>query len=266
MKISKMLLICYIATSGCRPEAGETLLENGTWIDLTHVFSDETLFWPTSDVFQHDTVSVGYTENGYYYESFNFSTSEHGGTHLDAPRHFAEGMSRVHEVGLEQLTGYAVVIDVTYQVECDRNYRITTQDITEWENNYGEIPERGMVLFYTGLSQYWPDADRYLGTDKRGEDGVAELSFPGLHHEAAEWLVQNRNIKAVGLDTPSIDYGQSTEFRTHIALMMRDVPAFENVANLDQLPPTGAYVVAFPMKIRAGSGAPLRIAALVNSL
>ena len=101
----------------------------------------------------------------------------------------------------------------------------------------------------------------YLGTDKKGEGGVAELSFPGIHPDTAKWLVENRSVKAVGLDTPSLDYGKSVQFETHQILFEQNIPGFENVANLDMLPPSNAFVIALPMKIKDGSGAPLRLVA-----
>jgi kynurenine formamidase len=241
----------------------ENPFETGTWVDLTHEFSGETLYWPTSDTFQMDTVFAGHTDAGFYYEAYNICTAEHGGTHLDAPIHFAEGMKAVHEIDLEQLTGYAVVIDVTEQVSQNRDYRIQIDDILDWEHRYGTITTGSMILFRTGFGSYWPDAGQYLGTASRGEDALEELSFPGIHHETAEWLVENREIKAVGLDTASLDYGQSEEFKSHQILFKQNIPGFENVANLDLLPPTGSYVIALPMKIRDGSGAPLRIVAFI---
>mgnify|MGYP002065381473 CR=1 FL=1 len=116
----------------------------------------------------------------------------------------------------------------------------------------------------TGYGQFWPDRQKYLGTDQRGPEAVAELHFPGLHPDAARWLVQNRKIKAFGLDTPSLDYGQSTHFETHQVLNGANIPGFENIANLDQLPAKGSWVIALPMLIRNGSGAPLRMVALVQ--
>ena len=112
-------------------------------------------------------------------------------------------------------------------------------------------------------SKRWPDAARYLGTSVRGEDAVAQLHFPGLHPDAARWLVAERRIKAIGIDTASIDYGQSTAFESHRVLYERDIPAFENLTALDRLPERGAVVVALPMKIRGGSGAPLRAIAII---
>jgi len=239
--------------------------DNGRWIDLTYEFSEETIFWPTSGTFSLDTVFVGETDAGFYYESYEFCTAEHGGTHLDAPVHFSEGKKTVEELKIENLTGQAVVIDVSDKVETDRDYQILPEDITNWESNFGRMPDHSILLFMTGFGAYWPDAETYLGTNKRGEEALSELSFPGIHPEAAEWLVNNRKIKAVGLDTPSLDFGRATLFKTHQILFEQNIPGFENVANLDQLPPTGAYIIALPMKIKGGSGAPLRIVAHLGS-
>ena len=92
-------------------------------------------------------------------------------------------------------------------------------------------------------------------------EAIPELHFTGISPETTQWLVEKRNIKALGLDTPSIDYGQSKEFKTHRILLGRNKPGFENLANLDQLPSKGIYIVALPMKIAKGSGAPLIIRA-----
>lgn len=235
-----------------------------TWIDLTHELSAEAVFWPTAAPFSMSTDFEGVTDKGFFYSAYSFTTAEHGGTHIDAPVHFARGAHPVDEIPLEQLIGEAVVIDVSEVVRQDRDHRISVGDIEAWEARHGEIPGNSIVLFRTGFGQYWPDAEKYLGTALRGEAGVAALSFPGLDAAAAEWLMDNRAVKAVGIDTASIDPGKSTHFEAHVALMSRNVPAFENVANLDRLPATGVFVVALPVKIRGGSGGPLRIVARVD--
>jgi kynurenine formamidase len=243
--------------------AGFVHAQQDQWIDLTHELSAEAVFWPTADPFELTTEFEGITDKGYYYSAYSFTTAEHGGTHIDAPVHFAEGKHHVNEIPLSQLIGDAVVLDVTAQVAKNRDYLISVDDIKAWEGTHGQIPTGSIVLLYTGFGDYWPNADEYLGTELRGEAGVAALSFPGLDSAAAHWLLLQRQIKAVGIDTASIDYGKSTEFSTHVMLMTHDIPAFENVANLDQLPATGAYVIALPVKIRGGSGGPLRIIARV---
>lgn len=153
------------------------------------------------------------------------------------------------------------MVDVSAKTATNVDYRIVTADLKDWESRHGEIPKRAMVLFRTGFASRWPDARSYLGTDEKGSDAVAKLHFPGLHPDAARWLVSERGPRAVGLDTASIDYGQSTFFETHRILFEKDVPAFENVAAMDQMPATGAFIIALPMKIKAGSGGPLRIVA-----
>ncbi len=231
------------------------------WVDLTHALSSESVFWPTADPFELRTDAEGMTEKGYYYSAYSFTTAEHGGTHIDAPIHFAAGRQTVDEIPLERLVGDAVVVDVSAQAIADRSYRIDVAALEAWESEHGPIPDDSIVLLRTGYSQYRPDAEAYLGTAERGAAGAAKLRFPGLHEEAATWLVENRSVAAVGIDTASIDYGESTHFRAHVALMLANVPAFENVTNLDRLPAKGAFVVALPVKIKGGSGGPLRIIA-----
>ncbi len=266
-RLAPLALLLALA---CRPQerpppppAASDLLSSGTWIDLSHDFSTETIYWPTAKPFALEVVSAQRTPAGYYYAANNFSTSEHGGTHLDAPIHFAEGKHTADQVPLDRLVGPAVVVDVVARADADADYRLDVPALEEWERSNGRIPDGVIVLLRTGWSSRWPDKARYLGTTKTGLAGVPELHFPGIDSSAARWLAAERRVKAVGIDTPSIDYGQSTTFDTHRSLFAQNIPAFENVASLERLPPTGAYVVALPMKIRGGSGGPLRIVALV---
>lgn len=238
----------------------QTQFPSGEWIDLTHDFSEETLYWVTAEPFKRTTVAEGMTDKGYYYSAYNYSAAEHGGTHIDSPIHFAEGKKTVDQLQPNDLIGPGVKIDVSANA-VDRDHQITIDDIKAWETVNGKIPEWSIILFQTGFGSKWPNAKEYLGTDQKGPDAVKDLHFPGLHPDAAKWLVENRKFKAVGIDTASIDYGQSTTFGSHVALMTNNIPAFENVANLDKLPATGFQVIALPMKIKGGSGAPLRIVA-----
>jgi kynurenine formamidase len=235
----------------------------GYWLDLSHDLSSETIYWPTAQPFKLNTVSAGMTKKGYYYSAYQFCAAEHGGTHIDAPIHFAKDHRTVDEIPLTQLIGPAIKIDVSDKVAANRDYQIRTEDFTAWESRHGKIPDGSILLLQTGFGQYWPNRIKYLGTAKRGPKGVAELHFPGLHPDAAKWLIANRPISAIGIDTASIDYGQSKIFGSHVALMSHGIPAFENVANLDQVPVTGAQIIALPMKIKGGSGGPLRIVAFI---
>lgn len=272
MRARALLLLVFLATplllplGACRPAApdpsGVFAGTAGRWVDLTHPFSASTIYWPTDTVgFRLDTLAYGFVEGGWFYAAFAFSSAEHGGTHLDAPVHFAEGRLAADEVPLSGLIGPAAVVDVSARATPD--YLVSVEDLTAWEAVHGPLPDGGILLVRTGWGARWPDRAAYLGTARTGPEAVAELRFPGLGEEAARWLVENRGIVAVGIDTPSLDRGQSTDFRAHRILYAENVSGFENVANLDLLPETGSYVVALPMKIEGGSGAPLRIVAFV---
>ena len=203
------------------------------------------------------------TERGYYYAANRFAAAEHGGTHIDAPIHFVEGARTVDLIPLNRLVGDAVVIDVTSSCEENPDYQITVDDLRQWEIDHHRQLTDVIVLLRTGFGRHWGNAERYLGTSQKGAEAVANLHFPGLDPAAARWLVEQRAIKSIGIDTASIDYGQSRLFQSHVTLFQHDVPAMENVANLDRLPTSGATVIAMPMKIAGGSGAPTRILAFV---
>ncbi|EAR20972.1 cyclase family protein [Nitrococcus mobilis] len=253
------IFACALGLGNAKAE----IFANGRWIDLSHAFSAETIYWPTAEPFKRETVFAGTTQAGYYYSAYNFSAAEHGGTHIDAPVHFAEGQRSVDEIPVGQLIGPAAVIDVAQAGAADRDYQVTADDFKAWEAEHGRLPDGAIVLLNTGSAKCWPNREAYMGTAQRGEEAVAKLHFPGLYPEAARWLVHARAIGAIGLDTPSIDYGQSKRFESHRILFKAGVPAFENVTNLNALPATGATAIALPMKIEGGSGGPLRIVAFV---
>lgn len=253
-----LIALCVIAA--CREPSTANQMAGGTWVDLTYSFDSSTIYWPTAQPFRLDVVSAQRTPAGYYYAANNIAAAEHGGTHLDAPIHFAEGKHASDQIPLSQLIGPAVVIDVTGQADANADYRVSAADLTAWESTHGTIPAGVIVLIRTGWGRRWPDRARYLGTAKTGAAAVPELHFPGIHPDAAPLLVERR-VAAVGIDTPSLDYGQSATYDVHQRLFAANIPGFENVAQLERLPATGALVVALPMKIAAGSGGPLRIVA-----
>ncbi len=243
-------------------DENNTALSFSKIVDLSHDYSGETVYWVTAKEFKLDTVFAGQTEKGYYYSAFNFETAEHGGTHIDAPIHFSETGQTVDQIPLTRLIGDAIKIDVSANAANDPDYLISVQDLEKWEESYGQIPEGSIVLLQSGFGKYYPNKVKYLGTAERGEEAVQKLHFPGLSPDAAQWLVDNRSIKAIGIDTPSIDYGQSEYFESHVILLSKNIPAFENLTNLDQLPEIGFSIIALPIKIKGGSGGPLRIIAL----
>jgi kynurenine formamidase len=256
MKTLSLLLLALVAGFSSAYAIDEKKI-----VDMTYPFAADTLHWPTAKPFHLEKVNEGRTPQGFWYSSYNYGGSEHVGTHLDAPFHFAEGKWTTEQIPLARTIGPAVVIDVRRQAGAHRDYRLSADDIRRWEKRYGRVPAATIVLMHSGWGKYWGDRKRYFGSDE--PSNASALHFPGLSKDAAEFLVKQRRVKAVGVDTPSIDHGPSKDFIVHQVLGAANVPIFENIAALDRLPAKGATVFAIPMKIKGGSGAPLRIFAVL---
>ena len=250
------LLILFVASS-CT--LTHSLPE--TVVDLTYPFDERTIYWPNNAPFQWEQSSWGHTHQGYWYASGVFSASEHGGTHLDAPIHFAESGWSVDEIPLAHLTANAIVLDIRSKASANHDYMLQVEDIIQWENQHGPIPQNALVFLLTGWGQFWPDPIRYLGSSTP-QDAIT-LHFPGFSGEAISFLVDQRSIYGVGIDTASIDPGQSRTFQAHQALGKANRFAIENIAHLERLPPRGALIAALPMKIKGGTGGPVRVIAWV---
>jgi kynurenine formamidase len=257
------MLLIVLSLSGCRstqrPQPEPVVPQI---IDLTYAFDENTVYWPNNEPFQHKQVAFGRTPTGYWYSSYTFAASEHGGTHLDAPIHFGEGKQSVDQIPIEKHIGPGVKISVADKVAQDRDYRITAADIQSWEQQMGRIPDGAIVLFHTGWGQHWGNRAQVLGTEKLND--ASDLHFPGIAQDAAQFLANQRQVSMVGIDTPSLDYGPSKDFIAHQILNGANIPGIENVANLERLPVRGYLIVALPMKIANGSGGPCRIVALLN--
>jgi kynurenine formamidase len=247
---------CLVWTGTAAAGIDETRL-----VDLTHPFDEHTIAWPTNKPFAWEKTAWGTTAAGYWYASGDFTMSEHGGTHMDAPIHFGKDRRTLDMIPVRQLVGPAVVIDVAPSVERDRDYRLTVADIAGWEKRHGRIPDGAIVLMRTGWGKHWPDRNKYLGSETPQD--AATLHFPGFSREAAEFLARERAIDGVGLDTPSMDHGPSRDFIVHRTLSDANIYGLENVANLDRLPPVGATLIALPIKIAGGTGGPVRIIAIL---
>jgi len=254
------MLVAVAVVLALATPAAAVELDAGRLIDLTHPFDASTIYWPTARPFQLTPVAHGMTPGGYWYAASEFCAAEHGGTHMDAPVHFGEGHWTADQVPLDHLVGPAVVVDITEKTARDRDALLTRADVEAAERRNGPIPDGVVLLVRTGWSRFWNDRARYLGTP--GTD-VTQLHFPGVDGDAAHWLATTRRIRAIGIDTASIDRGQSRDFRAHRAFAAANVPIFENLDALDTLPPRGATFIGLPMKIGGGTGGPLRAVALI---
>jgi kynurenine formamidase len=262
----KTLVVCLAlaALSGCATSAPMPVdLAHSEVVDLTYAFDDKTLYWPNSpSAFELKRLAYGPTPGGYFYSSNAYSAPEHGGTHLDAPIHFSEHGRTIDQIPVAQLMAPAVVIDVTAAGAKDADYRLTADDVRAFEREHGTIAAGSIVLLRTGwAAKYYGNRKAYFGDDTPG--ATDHLHFPSYGAEAARILVDERHVGAIGVDTASIDYGQSRDFIVHQIANGKNVPGLENVAGLERLPARGAFVIALPMKIGGGSGGPLRIVALV---
>jgi len=253
----RFILAAALVLTSC---AGAPVLDGERLVDLTHPFDQDTIYWPGNQPFELEHTKWGEDAEGHWYAAARFSAAEHGGTHIDAPLHFAHSGLAVADIPLARLVGPARVIDVEPKCVANRDYQVSVDDITAHEAAEGRIAEGSVVLIRTGWSHAWPDRKRYLGNDDPEAGG--DLHFPGLSREAAR-LLSERRVALVGIDTASMDPGLSKDFGAHRALAEAGVSGLENLTRLEDLPVRGATVLALPMKIGGGSGAPTRVVALL---
>lgn len=226
-------------------------------VDLTHDLDGQSPYWPeggTQSPFRA-TVVANIEHGGYFARTL--AIPEHFGTHMDAPAHFDTRGLTVDRIPPGKLLAAAVVVDVRQRVKSQPDYRVRVEDLEAWRKAHGAFPRGCVVFFRTGWGARWPSQQRTMNQDAQGV-----LHFPGLSPEAAHYLLDRVRPVAIGIDTPSIDYGPSKNFEVHRLTMAAGLYHLENVANLEQLPAAGAYVIALPLKLRGGSGSPTRVLAL----
>ncbi len=223
-------------------------------VDLTHDLREGTPLFPGGVPFSLEPLTQ--LSDGYYMNSF--VCGEHTGTHVDAPAHFGKGLPTVDEIPIQRLVSQGLMIDVQAKVGANSDYTLTLVDLQEWERSNGRIPARSLVILNTGWHHRWENPDRYLNKDDAGA-----MHFPGFSAEAIRFLLQERNVNGLGIDTASIDPGKATTFEAHKALLLSGRYQVENLDNLSVLPVRGFSVIVAPMKISRGSGAPARVLAIV---
>ncbi|HET6674812.1 MAG TPA: cyclase family protein [Nitrospiraceae bacterium] len=236
-------------------------LDGRKFVDLTYALDESTIAWPTNKPFHRDRTAWGVNAHGYWYASADFFVSEHAGTHIDAPIHFAQDQPSVDRIPVDRLVAPAVVVDVQKAVALDDDYRLGVDDLRAWETRHGRIPAGAIVVMRSGWGVRWPDRTKYFGS--RTPDDPGTLHFPGFSQEAAQFLITERAIVGIGVDTASIDYGPSRDFIVHRIINGAGLYGLENIAHLDRVPETGAVFIALPIKITDGTGGPVRLIALL---
>ncbi|MBI4482073.1 MAG: cyclase family protein [Acidobacteria bacterium] len=258
MRWTLLTSVLLLVTDLALPDRLEQAAKNSAKIvDLTYPLSSRTPHWPGPNYspFRYDKIA-DLEEDGVF--SGKFCMPEHLGTHLDAPNHFEKGQPAVHQLSLEQLFAPAVVLDVTDRVRGNADFLLRLEDLRRWERAHGTIVPGALVFLYTGWGTRVSDSARYQNRDASGV-----MHFPGFSPEAARFLVNERNIKGLGIDTLSVDYGPSKNFQVHHIAHGAGKYHIENAANLDRLPPKGAFAIVAPIKIEGGSGGPVRVFALL---
>jgi kynurenine formamidase len=224
-------------------------------VDMTYAISDKLPKWPGDNRAFEASVVATPEKEGYFARSFWML--EHYGTHMDAPAHFPPGKLTLDQIPTSHFFGRAIVIDVRQEAGKDPDYRLTTARVQTWEAAHGRISPGSIALLRTGWASRWPDETKYRNMDAHGV-----MHFPGYGVQAAKLLIA-RGVRGLGIDTLSVDYGPSKNFEVHQVDLPANLFNLENVANLDELPESGSFLIAAPIKLEGGSGGPVRIFALL---
>ncbi len=222
-------------------------------VDLTYTLGEDfPAYAPGEEAVRRPGTT--FEANGYYQQRWDIY--EHIGTHVDAPAHFNPNGRYANELTPEELMVPAVVVDIARRAATDPDTVVTIADLRAHERRHGRIEHGSAVLMYSGWGAKVTDPAAYRGTDARGV-----LHFPGFSAEACEWLVRRRRIRAVGVDTLSIDPGNSATFEAHKILNGAERYGIENLANLRRLPANGANITVGVIPFKQGSGGPAKVLA-----
>ena len=236
--------------------AGAHTITYSKVVDLQHVISPDIPLWP-GDPKVEFTVVATMAKDGYYLRKF--AIGEHSATHMNAPNSFIEGNHQaITSYTPEQRVVPAAVIDVRDKCAANADYQLTQADVQDWEAQHGQLRPGTFVIMFTGWQDKWDDPTAFINQDAKGD-----LHFPGFAKATTMWLVNDRQISGVGIDTHGVDPGLDTSYATNTEMANTHRIAIECLANLDQMPATGATLVLGPLALQDGSGSPLSVMALV---
>ncbi|MBI3436604.1 MAG: cyclase family protein [Proteobacteria bacterium] len=245
----------FTAVAVAGPAAAATPRQFGAVVDLTHTMSpDFPTFFGVPGIEMHkqfDFAKDGFNAN-------QWRIMEHAGTHMDAPVHFSAAGAAVEKIASDTLVVPLAVVDVAARAARDPDYLLSRADLAAWEEKHGRLPAGCCVAMHAGWAKYVDDAAKFVGKDAKGV-----MHFPGFDPAAADWMIKERQVAGIAVDTLSLDHGASKDFKTHYRWLPSGRWGLENVANLDQVPANGATLVAGVAKVRGATGGPTRIFALV---
>ncbi|MBI3939604.1 MAG: cyclase family protein [Acidobacteria bacterium] len=226
-------------------------------VDLSYPLNSKNAYWPIGNYHPFQFRSIATLQRDGVF-SGEYSTPEHLGTHLDAPNHFEAQRKSVDQIPLSDLVAPFVVIDISAEAARDADAQLTVGQVQQWEKSHATIPTGAVVLLHTGWGRFWFDSKKYQNMDSN-----QTLHFPGYSAGVAKFLVDGRQIKGIGIDNLSVDRGVSKTFEVHHIVNGAQKYHLENVANVDQLPPRGGFLVIAPIKIEGGSGGQARVWAVL---
>jgi len=225
-------------------------------VDLTHAMSAD---FPTFNDKPGIEIQREFSLKKDGYNLNWWHLSEHAGTHMDAPFHFSEHGATADALAVEQLVVPLAVVDIAYKAEQEPDYLLSRDDLGAWEMKNGRLPDNCCVALYSGWGELLStDEAKFSGRDINGT-----LHFPGFDPDAAEWMISERRVAGIAVDTLSLDNGPSKEFKTHKAWLPSGRWGLENVANLHEVPASGATLVVGAPKVKNATGGLTRVLALV---
>ncbi|MFL6798451.1 MAG: cyclase family protein [Xanthobacteraceae bacterium] len=244
-----------VFTTGVIPASAAPARQFSSVVDLTHTMSPE---FPTFFGVPGIEMEKKFDFKTDGFNLFWWRLLEHAGTHLDAPIHFSAAGATAEKIPAETLVVPLAVIDVAAKAALNADYLLTAEDLRDWERRNGQLPENCCVAMHSGWAAHVADTGRFTG-----KDGAGVFHFPGIAPEAAEWLLSERKVAGLAVDTMSLDHGPSRDFKVHYAWLPSGRWGLENLANLDRVPAAGATMVVGLAKVKDATGGAARVMALV---
>lgn len=256
MKPPFLALLIFFATLSLPMSASQANTINySRVVDLSHVIAPDMPLWPGDPAVEFvDTAQ--FDKDGYFLRKFTMG--EHSGTHMNAPNSFHKDGMGIDRYEPQSLVVQAVVIDIRKEAQANADYVLTEGDILIWESKYGKVPKDSVVLLYTGWQEKWSDPKAFFNKDAEGK-----LHFPGFDGKATSFLLKERGIKGVGIDTHGVDPGLDLTYQTNTQVLAQNGIILECLTHIDQLPATGTTLVLGILRLKGGSGTPLSVMAFV---